>query len=481
MRIGALLIGFIIFGKVVLHASEPLKVYSLAECVDIAIKNNVTLKQSKLNLQSQQNTYQFSKEALLPTVNGNAVQGFNFGRTINPVSNQFVESNYSSNQFSINAQVTVFNGFRLVNTVKQQSFGVKSQEWEYKNITNTISLNVLNSYLQILFNKQAVKNAEYQLQTTKIQLERTERLVKAGILPENNLYSIAARVASDESALINAENQLMLAKINLLQTMNIATDATIIAETDIEEVTYKIDSLAPNFDTEWIFKTALNQQPSVKRSEYLLKSRQYAYQAAYGNMFPRITLSAQAFTFYSSISRRFSGIDPQRPQTIGFLVNNPAELVAQPGVVFNDYPFYNQITDNFAQAVSINLIVPIYNNRQLRGAVQTAEIQQASARLDIENTHIELRRNIEQAAAEASAAHKQYEAARKQKNAAEENFKAIQKAYNAGTVNFLDFNTALNQLYTSENELSRAKYDWLLKTKIVEFYTQGSLDLSVGE
>ena len=470
-------VAFIVFDTVY-SQTDSVRIYTLEECVEIAFKNNIQLKQNELSVQTADvNTLQ-AKAARLPSVNGNATQGLNAGRTIDPATNSFIDQQYLSNNFSINANLTLFNGFRISNTISQNQMSREASIYDLKDYRNTLILNLLNAYVQILFNKEQFIIAQNQLSVTQAQVERTEKLVKAGVVPESNLYDLKSKLAGDESTFINADNQLGIAKLNLLQLMNVPISEGIMEQIDVETPQFATDTTVEKDNSESIYKMAEKTQPSIKSAELRLRSSRYSYDAAVGNMYPRLTLSAQLFTIYSSQRTQVKGfqIGPLAPT--GAIVNqDPSLLVYEPRVraEFEKVPFDNQMRDNFAQSVSLNLIVPIYNNRQLRSAAQTASITRKNAELNLENSKLQLRKRIEQAYVDAKLAQKRFEASEAQVKANEEAFRVTEKRFNSGVINSVDYNVSSNTLMQSRSTLLQSKYDMILKKKILEFYKYNDL------
>ena len=203
------------------QAQPETKQWTLEECINHALENNIQIQQSELNLLITNQNLAQSKYGMLPNINGFASHTYNFGQTIDPFTNQFATSQVRSNSLSLSSSVTLFNGFQTLNTVKKNQADLQASRFDMEKMQNDISLNIANFYLQILFSHELVKNAERQLQVTSGQITRIQKLVDAGSLPEGNLREIQAQYASEELQKINAENQLNITTLNLAQILRL--------------------------------------------------------------------------------------------------------------------------------------------------------------------------------------------------------------------------------------------------------------------
>ncbi|MFN0050321.1 MAG: TolC family protein [Cytophagales bacterium] len=460
-------------------AQDSSTVFTLQQCIDRSLKNNIQLKQNELNVESAEISRKLANEARYPSLSANITPGLNFGRTVDFSTNQFRDQNYSQSSFSINSNLILFSGFRLSNIIKQNKYSAQAIEFELKDFKNTLILNVLNAYVQILYNKEALKNAQNQLLVTNSQTLRTEKLVNGGISPISNLLDLKSKAANDESAMINAENQLNIAKLNLIQFMNLPLEKYEIEKIEIEIPAF-IDTTNMEETPKEIYKLAEQTQPSVKGADLRLKSSQFAYFAAKGNMYPRLTLISQINSYYSSLTTRVTGYQFGEPVFNGSIVNNdPTLRVFQPTfrALTENSPLYAQLSDNLAPSFSLNLFIPIYTNRTARASAENADISRKNAELNLQNAKQQLRKKIEQAFLDAKGAQKKFDAALTQVLANEEAFRVTEKRFNAGVINAVDYTIASNALNLARSNQIQSKYDLILKKKIVEFYKYNDIQL----
>ncbi|MDX2188988.1 MAG: TolC family protein [Bacteroidota bacterium] len=445
---------------------------SLQTCVNEAITNNIQLLQSKLQIDQSEILRKQANAAILPDLNANANQGWNFGRSIDPSTNQFVNQQIRSNNFGISSNLILFNGFRIQHTIAQANATEKATQYEYEENKNNLILNVVNAYLQVLFNKELLKNNQNQSNLTNSQLERTQKLVQSGILPETNLYTLKSQLSTDELAIVNANNQLNQAKLNLIMLMNTKMMADSLELFDIEPINIPKDTNINYGSPDEIYTIAEKKQPSILGPYHRIISANIGVKVAKASVYPRLTLQGNVYTIYSSSRTQFKGYSLGQPVTIGYLTNDPTQTVSQPTVIpsFNEYPFVNQVNDNISQSVSLNLTIPIFNNRNIKTSIDQAQIRQKNAELNFQNAKIQLKNRIIQAYYNVEAALKRKSASILQKNAADESFRISEKRYLAGVANSIDYMVVLNNLNRANSELLQATYDLALKIKILEFY-----------
>jgi len=446
-------------------AQQPM---GLQECIELALKNNIALKVSQLAIQTNQNNLEQSKMARLPNLNAGAGQGWNFGRNIDPFTNQFTNDPVNSNNFSINTGVTVFNGFQLSNTIKQNELNLQASQFDVQKAKNDLMLNVANAYLNIVFNKELVQTSQGQLKNTQEQLARTMRLIEAGSLPEANKYDLLSQQATDELNVTNAQNNLSIAILRLQQLMQIPSEQALDV---VVPVINEPDQSALAVKAAEIYSTAETTQPDIKSADIGIKSSEVGIEIAKGNKYPVLSVSANALTGYSSqgVNRNVIGMSSQ---VIGFLTDQPTSTVsvASPNYSIEKNPFGNQLDQNFRQNVNISLTIPIFNRYQVRTAVANAQIRQDQAKLNAQNLRNNLRQTIEQAYVDAVAAQKSFQSSKIRVEALTQNLKVIEQRFELGAANATDYAVAKNNLNNAQSDLLRAKYNSIFRVKVLDFY-----------
>lgn len=456
MRKSAFLL--LIFFVSILHLSGQDRYWSLEECINHAIDNNIMIKQQELQTQLQENTLQQSKLGLLPSLNGTATNNWSFGRALDETTYQFTEEqNVRSNNFYASAGVTLFSGLQNYNTIIRNRHNVDASFQDLQNIKDDISLNVALAYLQILLNRELVTVTENQLQTTREQIGKTEKMVEAGSLPRGNLLEIQAQAAREELQLINMENQLDLSYLNIVQLLELdsVNGFDIVVPDILVSETGMITESVAN-----IYNTAKETRPEVLSAALRLKSAEYDLRIAKGGRSPRLNLNTSFSTGYSSIRQKILGVDPIE------------------GVQYGNYPFADQINDNINYGIGLTLSIPVFNGWQVNTGISNAEINIQNNLYSLENTRKQLYKNIQQAYADAQASLKSYTASRKAVESMQESFRYTEQRFNVGMVTPVEYNTAKAQLLNAESELAQSKYEYIFKIKVLDFYKGLPLELN---
>ena len=456
--------------------SAQSKVWTLEECISYALENNLQIQQNELSQKLADYDLKQAKYNILPDLNGFATHAYNFGQTIDPFTNQFANTQVRSNSFSISSTFTIFNGFRNVNTVKQNQAQQKSAQFDLEKMKNDISLNIANSFLGILFNQELLSNAEAQLRITQQQIERIRKQVEAGALPQGALKDIDAQFASEELNVVNAENQLKLSKLNLEQILRLeSSDEFEILSPDLSNFNGVKELISPGA----LYLSALETMPEIKSAEYNLFASTKGTQIARSRYMPTLSVSGSMGTGFSGANREV--INLVNPQFIeNGNVTESGERILSPSVtpVFQDKSFTDQFSDNENKSIRFSLAIPIFNKFSARIGVKRAKIQEQLADLNYESTKLALRQNIESAHNDAVAALKRFRAAEKSVSALETSFAYTQERYNVGIINSFDFNNEKNRLINSQSELLQAKYNYIFSTKVLDFYQGGGISLS---
>lgn len=470
---------FLLFSAIVLSvcAVAQEKIWSLEDCIAHAIENNIQIQQNELNKEISEQNYKASRYNTLPNVNGFASHTYNFGQTIDPFTNSFATTQVRSNNFSLSSSLTLFDGFRNVNSIKQNQANLEAAKYDLEKIKNDISLNIANGYLQILFNQELLKNAGSQLRVTQIQIDRISKQVEAGSLPSGALKDIEAQYASEELQLINAENQLKLSKLNLAQFLRLenAVDFEILVPNlgSFQEVAQLISPSS-------LYAIALEKMPEIKSAEYSYYSAEKAKQIARSNYSPTLTVNGSIGTGFSGANQEITGFENPRyvPTADRTAIGQEAIETFTADAIRRDKSFADQLDDNLNQSIGFRLNIPIFNGLSSRTNVQVAKLQLQNAELNLENTKLQLRQNIESAHNDAIAALKRYKAAEKSVAALETSFNYTQERFKVGLINSFDFNNEKNRLNNSRSELLQAKYNYIFSTKVLDFYQGKAITLS---
>lgn len=425
---------FFLVGILTISAQAQEKKWTLQECVDYAIQNNISVKQSELDLETSSVEKLEAIGGFLPTLSGNANYSINTGASINPVTNQFQNTTFKSFSAQANSGITLFNGLANWKTLQRAKLNKIANTYRLDKMKDDIALSIANSYLQILFNKEQLKVQINQNNITKENLKRTRELIDAGVLPAGDIFDLEATNASQEQQIIASENAVLISKIALCQTM-------------------LLDDYV-NFDViEEIVDVPVSEVTNKSQEEILQKSKESVNDL-------KIALSNVDIAKKDlSISR-----SSYLPTLSGFVGYNTRWSESTP---FN---FIDQLTLFDGTAVGLQLNVPILNGFTTRGRVQRAKINQERTEFQLKQAELDLERNVYQAYNDVKNAAKSYEAAQKTLEARQQAYDFAKERYQVGLMNSFDYSQANMTYENAQSEVLRTKYDYIFKTKILEFY-----------
>lgn len=472
MKKTLILLLFCLITNVLWSQTQETKVWALQDCIDYALKNNLQIKQTKLNEDLARYQLEQSAAGMLPSLNGSATQNYSAGRNIDPYTNQFIDTKIKSNNFSLSSSMPLFEGFQIQSTLQQSRYSYMAGKYDVQKNKNDITLSVINAYVQILFNKELLKVSQEQLEVSKNQLTRTQKMFDVGSVPKGSLLDAESQAATEELNVINAQNQLDLSYLNLVQLLDIPTTKGF----EIVDPQLNVNNIGGlDINTTEVFNYAVQNQPDVKSADLKVKSSQYGLYAARGAQSPRLLLSASLSTLYSDQAKTNQLQTLQGPFTIGYVQGSltPVYSIQQQETVIgssNPTSFRDQLDNNFNKFIGFTLQVPILNGLQTRTAINRAKANLASAEYTAQQTKLQLNKTIQQSYADASAAFKKYNATTKALESQTESFKYTQEKFTVGLVSSVDYLTSKNNLDRSQANLLQAKYDYVLKMKILDFY-----------
>ncbi|MEN9522558.1 MAG: hypothetical protein RL065_935 [Bacteroidota bacterium] len=424
-------------------------VWNLQKCVQYAIENNLQLKQSIVNSKIAEVNYNQAQLSYLPSLSGNVTQYFNFGRSLNVTSNSYENSkSVSSNTFSLNSNVPLFSGLTKHNQVAQTHLDLQASQFDAEKIKNDIALNVAAYYLSSLNAWEQLKIMQRQIQITFLQKTQTEKLIKAGVVAEISIKDIEATYANDAMNIVTAQNNYDVAILNLKRLMNIDVSQFVMIDTSNQN----ISNAEADMDFNRTFSVAVTLQPTIKSQQLKFKSAQHTIQYYKGALFPTLSLFGTLRTSYSSAAKNIVGLD------------------ANGNFITEKIKFETQIDKNYGKSIGLDLSIPINNGFQTRSALKRSELQAINAKINLQIAEKQLQQDIAQALLNVKAAAAKQEAAKALALAQESAFIANTKKYEAGVINFFDFNTSKNNLTKALSDVSNAKFDYLFKVKILDFY-----------
>jgi outer membrane protein len=444
--------------------------WTLQQCIEYAIKNNLTILQASVTSDISKVNYTQSEAGILPTLNAGATHTYNIGRTIDRYTNTFANSTVLSQNFFIGTQVTLWSGLAQYNQIKQSQYSYLASKETVEQRKNDLALNVASNFLQVIYNGELIKIAQSQRDMSQEQLERTKVLVEAGSLAKGNEYDINAQLANDEYTLITAKNNYTLSLLNLKQLLYVDTVSNFsIAKPDFN------DPQAVNIaelSVPEIYQTALKNQHNVKSAQYNMISYEKSVMAAKGKVSPTLTFNGSIGTGYSGLAKTVTGSTPTGLHNVyatsgGIPIVDPTEITIP---TLEKTPFAEQFKSNVNKSVGLTLNVPIFNGLNTYSSVKTAQLQSLNARYNYDLTRQQLYKTIAQAHADAQASFNKFYAAKAGVDAAQQAFDFAKQKYDVGTVNAFDFSIAKNRLLKAQSDALNAKYDYIFKLKVLDFY-----------
>ena len=418
------------------------KVWRLKDCIDYALKNNILIKQSKLNTEISKSDEKFSKLNLLPRINSNGRFNRNQGRSIDPFSNSFIEQVNSNMNFSYNSDIVLFNGLSKINQIKKSKNSVKINEYETENIKNNLISSIALNYLQILFNIELCTLANNQLDLSLEQELRLSNLYNEGLISYGELLNIQSQIALDEKQITDSKNQLQLSKLQLAQLLELD---------DFMQLNIIFDSISipPVIlidDLENDYKIALKNQSLIKSGNLKIINSKIDYKIAKSNIYPSLSVGFSAGTIFSdNVSYLFS--------------------------------FWDQIRNNRNSVIYLSLNIPIFNNWINKNNIQKSKINIENTILSVQTDKNNLKQNMQIAFNDQLSAYKNYIASEKVLISNQEEYNYIIEKYELGIVNSFEFNQIKNKLINSKSDLLQAKYDFIFKIQLYKFYSNLNFSL----
>ena len=432
--------------------TDTTKLLTLQQCLDIAIKNNLQVKQSDANAQLARVDYRQAIENLLPNVGGNASRSFNNGRAISPQTNAYVNQSATNDNYSLSGQMTLFNGFSLINAVKSTSLAYQAGKMNFQAAKDAVTVQVITSYLAIIDDKELLNATKSQLTYTKETVDRLTILEKQGAnKAASDLTDQQGQLAGSQVNVVNSQNTLDAAKLTLFQIMNIPYKP----EAEFQDL--NAENLKGDYGSnpDEVYQTALQQFAAIKAATLSRQAAEKNVSSVRGQLSPQITLGGGLGTAYTNTAQK-------------------SIVAADSSISYQNIGYNEQLKNNYSSYVSLGLNIPIFLNGTRRNALSKAKINALYARDVEENAKIALRQNVEQAYYNMMAAYKKYQALMDQVKAYTESFRIYKLRYDAGVLTSVDYIFAKNNLDAATVNMISAKYDYFIDSKILDYY-QGKL------
>ena len=465
---------FILIFHVSGFSQDSTKYLTIKQCVDLAIKNNLLVQQSEITLETNGVTFRQAKDNLLPQISGTVSQGNNYGRSVSTINNTYVDEQNSFGNYSLNGNLLIFNGLQLQNAIKQNALFYHASKMDLQQQKDNITLLVLNAYLTVLSSQEALDIANKQASVDSAQVARLGIQNEQGAIPPATLYDLKGQYASDEVTVVNAVNALETAKVTLFSYLNVPYQKDAV----YEMVNMNADISDLNSSSDSIYQSALLTIPTIKANDLRVQSFQKSIAVARGKMWPSLYFYGNLNSNYSSIATNtVPNSLPTAGNTGEFVTIGPNTYDVQA----NGYPsektsFGDQVKNNRYQSIGLQLNIPILNYFSLRNNVKIAKLNYENAKVISTSSHYQLQQMVEQAWQNLRSAYGQYKGYVEQVNAYGESFRTAEIRFNAGVLTSVDYVIAKNNVDRANLNLSAARYNYIFRTKILEYY-EGRLSL----
>lgn len=412
------------------------KQWNLKQCIEYAIEHNLTIKQQEAAKDESAVELNTAKWSRLPDLNGSASHSFNFGRSLQ-MDNTYQQLNTQNTGLNLSTSIPLFTGMQIPNQIALSKLNLKAAVEDLNKAKEDISIQVTSAYLQVLFNEELAKVAHEQVALSEEMLKQKTAFFKVGKASEAELYEAKSRAAQDQLSAVQADNEYRLALLDLSQLLELPTPEgfSIVSPSIDEDKDFSI--LTSPAD---IYSEALLIKPSIKAAQYRVEGAQKSIRIAQSGYYPQLSLGAGIATSYYNVSGRENG------------------------------NFGSQLRDNFSQYIGLSLNIPIFNRFSTRNQVRKARIQQTTLNWQLEDAKKALYKEIQQAYYNAVNAESKFESSRTADEAAKASFNLMKEKYANGKATSTEFNEARTNWLKAVSDRIQAKYDYLFRTKILDFY-----------
>lgn len=442
---------------------------TLKDCIETALKNNITVQQSEVLMNNAGINYQQAKNNRLPVVQSAYNYGINNGRSIDPFTNSYIDQQLKSSDMNVQASLPLFSGFQLKNTIKQNELAFAGATMEWQQRKDELTLQVILAYLQVLSSEDAITLAKKQAEVSKQQMDRLDDINKEGATVPSNYSDMKGQYADDRVSVVNAENNFSSNVLVLTQLMNIRyTDSLQFDRTGVIEEVKQFNNMPDE-----IYSLATQKLATVKASELRIASSVAAVKVANSARYPMVSLYGGASTNYSSLANFNTLISSSFVPSGQYVNYNNEQLdVLSRKDVYESRPiaYGNQFKNNISTGFGVSVRIPIFNAFRTNAAVKLARNDERNNRLIADNVKLQLRQGIEQAYVNINAVYKRYQALKEQADAYGESFRIASLRFENGVINSPEYLIAKNNADRANANLIIAQYEYLLRKKILEFY-----------
>ena len=410
--------------------------WDLEKCISHAIENNLNIKQQEASKEQSAVELSTAKWSRLPDLNGGASHSFNFGRSIQ-ADNTYKSLNTQNTSFNLNTSIPLFTGLKITNNIALAKLNLKAATEDLNKAKEDISIQVASAYLQVLFNEELAQVAHIQVELSKEMLVQKEEYFKNGKASEAEWLEAKSRVAQDQLSAVQANNNYKLSLLDLSQLLELPSPENFSIVSPTAEMEEYMESISSPAD---IYNQAILFKPSIKAAQYRLEGAAKSVKIAKSAYFPQLSFGAGLSTNYYKVAGMKNSL------------------------------FGSQLRDNFSQYLGFQLTIPIFNRFGTRNQVRSARIQQNTLNWQLEDSKKALYKEIQQAYYNALGAESRYQSSITADKAAEASFNLMKEKYAEGKANATEYNESRTSWMKAISEKLQAKYDYIFRTKILDFY-----------
>lgn len=444
-------------------------VYSLNDCINIALENNLELKQTTNRADGSKIRFKQSRNELYPNLNMNYVLGVNNGRSIDPYSNDIINEQLTFSSLGLNLDVTIFNGLRIQNSIKQSKFNLKASEMEVEEAKQDLILEVTFRYLQILNSKDEVELAKARLEKTQGQLDRLEIQYNQGYGNPAEYPDMKGQFALDQIAMVNARNALDEAKINLIRLLSTDADSNI----EFEHLEGLVETQQYALTSDQVFNASLENLAIFKAKQLRIDAADSGVKLAKSNYFPVLSIFGQLNTNYSGLAQSYTETGTTIGETGDFIdISNQIYPVLNNQTLFQseNINYLDQLDNNLSSVVGISVRIPLFNGFNAKNTVALEKIQLKERSLDLQNTIIMYKQSIKDAYIKMESAFDRHHILIDQVEAYQASFNVNEIRFNNGVSNSVEYLTSKNNLDAAKLNLANSKYEYILRVRVLDYY-----------
>lgn len=442
---------------------------TLKQAIETGIANNLDIKQADLSSQRAGINLKQSRSNMLPTLNVGADHGINQGRSIDPITNGFINQQFNYASYGASSSVLLFNGLSLMNNIKGNALAYDASKMELQQAKDNLTINIILAYLQVLSSQDILTRAKDQATVTQKQVDRLDILNNAGAIKPADYFDVKGQYANDQIAIVEGQASLESAKLSLCQLLNIPYDKNL----EVERLPEELFNMNYVNTPDTVYRHALTQFAQVKATHLRSLSAARYVKSVRGELYPRLSLSGNANTNYSSAATSqylISSTDVASSEYVIIGGTQQPVFTQQNTYGTTRINYSDQLNNNLFTSVNLGLQIPIFNGNKVRNRLRLAKIDQKSYELIEQNTKTQLQQAVERAYVNLTSTSDKYKILTDQVNSFAESFRGAEVRFNAGAITSVDYLIAKNNLDRSKNNLIVAKYDFVLRTKILDYY-----------